>query len=303
MYSLVSDIKLDKSTKTLIVIAGATASGKTSLAIEVAQKYGAEIISADSRQFYRQMSIGTAVPSEEELSQACHHLIHSHDVWEDYSAGSFEKDALPLLDELFTRSDYAVLVGGSGLYIDALCRGFDDIPEVDGVVREELNTMYQNEGLEPLLVKLKELDECFYNTVDRANHKRVIRALEVCITTGKPYSDERKGEGKKRDFNIVRYAIDMPREVLYDRINRRVDIMMEQGLEQEARSVLKYRDCNSLQTVGYRELFDYFDEVITLDRAVELIKQNSRRYAKRQLTWLRRDDSIIWVGGSGDINL
>ena len=294
---------MDSKTKTLIVVAGPTASGKTSFAIEIAKRFGAEIISADSRQFYRQMSIGTATPNEDELKEVKHHFINSHDVWNDYAAGEFEKDALALIDNLFEKGDYVVVVGGSGLYIDALCNGLDDIPKVDPEIREELTSIYQNNGLDALLVQLKELDIDFYNIVDKANYKRVVRALEVCLSTGKPYSLQRKGVAKERYFNIVKLAIDMPRELLYDRINRRVDIMVEIGLEAEARGVLQHRECNALQTVGYRELFEYFDGLITFERAVELIKQNSRRYAKRQMTWFRRDSSLLWVKSIDDIIL
>lgn len=281
--------------KQLIVIIGATASGKTDLSIEMAKEYGAEIISTDSRQFYRQMSIGTAVPSVEQLSEVKHHFIHSRDVWDNYAAGAFENDALVLLDELFQRGNYAVAVGGSGLYIDALCRGFDDIPTVNDSCRESLMAVFQVEGLDPLLKRLKELDPQFYEVVDRNNYKRVIRALEVCITSGEPYSTQRTGEVKQREFVIRKIGIDMPREVLYDRINRRVDMMVESGLEAEAREVYKYREFNALRTVGYNEMFSYFDGLISLDEAIDKIKQNTRRYAKRQLTWFRRDSDIEWI--------
>lgn len=281
--------------KQLIVIIGATASGKTDLSIEMAKEYGAEIISTDSRQFYRQMSIGTAVPSVEQLSEVKHHFIHSRDVWDNYAAGAFENDALVLLDELFQRGDYAVAVGGSGLYIDALCRGFDDIPTVNDSCRESLMAVFQVEGLDPLLKRLKELDPQFYEVVDRNNYKRVIRALEVCITSGEPYSKQRTGEVKQREFEIRKIGIDMPREVLYDRINRRVDMMVESGLEAEAREVYKYREFNALRTVGYNEMFSYFDGLISFDEAIDKIKQNTRRYAKRQLTWFRRDNDIEWI--------
>lgn len=281
--------------KQLIVIIGATASGKTDLSIEMAKEYGAEIISTDSRQFYRQMSIGTAVPSVEQLSEVKHHFIHSRDVWDNYAAGAFENDALVLLDELFQRGNYAVAVGGSGLYIDALCRGFDDIPTVNDSCRESLMAVFQVEGLDPLLKRLKELDPQFYEVVDRNNYKRVIRALEVCITSGEPYSTQRTGEVKQREFVIRKIGIDMPREVLYDRINRRVDMMVESGLEAEAREVYKYREFNALRTVGYNEMFSYFDGLISLDEAIDKIKQNTRRYAKRQFTWFRRDSDIEWI--------
>ncbi|MFI3321924.1 MAG: tRNA (adenosine(37)-N6)-dimethylallyltransferase MiaA [Rikenellaceae bacterium] len=297
MTNISNDI--DYSKKELIVVVGPTASGKTDLSIELAKRYSTEIISADSRQFFRQMSIGTAAPSAEQLSAVKHHFIHCRDVWEDYAAGQFENDAIELLDTLFLTHDKVVVVGGSGLYIDALCKGFDDIPTVDNNLREELNEQFKSGGLEPLLEELKLRDEKFYVLVDRANHKRVIRALEVCRATGKPYSEQRKGEGKKRNFKIRKIGINLDREYLYDRINRRVDIMILEGLEAEAKSVYEYRDYNSLKTVGYREIFDYFDGKTSLENAIEMIKQNSRRYAKRQMTWFRRDSEIEWLN-SGD---
>lgn len=289
--------------KELIVIIGATASGKTDLSIDLAKKYNAQIISADSRQFYRQMNIGTAVPSNEQLSEVMHHFIHSRDVWDDYAAGAFEKDALSKLDELFMQSDHAIVVGGSGLYIDALCRGFDDISTVNDDCRESLMAIFEKDGLKPLLNRLEELDPAFYHVVDRNNYKRVVRALEVCMTSGKPYSEQRKGEAKQRNFSIRKIGIDMPREVLYDRINRRVDVMIDSGLETEALDVYKYREYNALKTVGYNEMFAYFDGLISFDDAVDKIKQNTRRYAKRQLTWFRRDKEIEWLKSNENVIL
>ncbi len=290
------------NTKELIVVVGPTASGKSDLAIEIAEKYSTEIISADSRQFFRQMSIGTAAPTKEQLKRVKHHFIHCRDVWNDYAAGKFEIDALQLLEELFKQHDKIVVVGGSGLYIDALCRGFDDIPTVDEECRAMLNSRYESEGLEPLLEELKIRDLQFYNCVDRANHKRIIRALEVCITSNKPYSELRKGAINKRPFIVKKIGINLNRDYLYSRINKRVDLMIEEGLESEARSVYQYREHNALKTVGYSEMFDYFDNIISLEQAIDKIKQNSRRYAKRQLTWFRRDTDTLWISGSDDLD-
>ncbi|MFI3315754.1 MAG: tRNA (adenosine(37)-N6)-dimethylallyltransferase MiaA [Rikenellaceae bacterium] len=286
------------SFKELIVVVGPTASGKSDLAIKIANLLGTEIISADSRQFFRQMSIGTAAPTTQQLLQAKHHFIHCRDVWDEYAAGKFEIDALALLDKLFLEHDKIVVVGGSGLYIDALCRGFDDIPTVDNECRERLNERFRNEGLDGLLLELKERDPQYYEQVDRANHKRVIRALEVCITSNMPYSQMRKGSNNKRPFKVRKIGIDLDRQYLYNRINSRVDQMIEQGLESEAREVYKYRDFNALKTVGYSEMFSYFDGHISLQEAIDKIKQNSRRYAKRQMTWFRRDSETIWINNT-----
>lgn len=283
--------------KTLVVLLGATATGKTATAIRLARAFGSEIVSSDSRQIYREMSIGTAKPTAAELAAVPHHFIGIRSVREDYSAGRYEEDALECLDELFKRHDVLFLVGGSGLYIDALCNGMDALPEVDAELRRELTEQARREGLGPLLERLRELDPEYYERMDRHNPQRVVRALEVCLQSGRPYSTLRKGASRPRPFDIVRIGIRMPREVLYERIDRRVDIMMEQGLEQEARSLYGLRDCNALQTVGYRELFDWFDGKITREKAVELIKRNSRRYAKRQETWFGRDERTRWFEG------
>ena len=280
--------------KRLIVIVGATGSGKTDLSIAVAEYFHAPIISTDSRQFYRGMAIGTAQPSREQMTRVEHHLVDCLDVGEEFNCGAYERVALERLEELFTKHDTVVAVGGSGLYIRALCEGMDDLPDADPALREELLKRLEIEGLESLVEQLRELDEVYYNEVDKCNPQRVLRAVEVCLTTGKPYSSLRKGCSKKRDFEIVKVGIDYPREELYDRINRRVDMMMEAGLEAEARAMLPYRHLNALQTVGFSEMFDYFDGTISKDEAVELIKRNSRRYAKRQMTWFRRDKGIRW---------
>lgn len=280
--------------KRLIVIVGATGSGKTDLSIAVAKHFGAPIISTDSRQFYRGMAIGTAQPSREQMARVEHHLVDCLDVSEEFNCGAYERVALERLAELFKRYDTVVAVGGSGLYIKALCEGMDDLPDAEPALREELMQRLENEGLESLVEQLRELDEVYYNEVDRCNPQRVLRAVEVCLTTGQPYSSLRKGGAKKRDFEIVKVGIDFPREELYDRINRRVDMMMSEGLEAEARAMLPNRHLNALQTVGFSEMFDYFDGSISREEAIELIKRNSRRYAKRQMTWFRRDKDIRW---------
>ncbi|MBE6214263.1 MAG: tRNA (adenosine(37)-N6)-dimethylallyltransferase MiaA [Rikenellaceae bacterium] len=282
------------SIKTLIVIVGPTGSGKTDLSIAVAEHFSAPIISTDSRQFYRGIPIGTAKPDAEQLQRVEHHFIASHDLTDEFNCGAYEVAALKRLEELFLQHDTVVAVGGSGLYVKALCEGMDDMPEVDAELRQRLSERLQAEGLESLVEELRQRDAEFYEVVDRKNPARVLRALEVCIATGKPYSSLRTGTKRKRDFNIVKIGTDMPRDILYDRIDRRVDMMIEQGLEAEARSVYHLREHNSLQTVGYREMFDYFDGKISREEAIELIKRNSRRYAKRQLTWFRRDSEIGW---------
>ena len=283
------------STKHLIVIVGPTGSGKSDLAIEIAERYGAPIISTDSRQFYRGIPIGTAQPDAEQLQRVEHHFIASHDLEQEFNCGAYEAEALAKLEELYLKHDVVVAVGGSGLYIKALCEGMDALPEAEPELRESLAKRLQTEGLESLCEDLRQRDPAYYEEVDRNNPARVLRALEVCISTGLPYSAMRTGVKHQRPFEIIKLGIDMERKILYDRINRRVDIMMQMGLEQEARAVYHLRTLNSLQTVGYREMFDYFDGTISRDEAVELIKRNSRRYAKRQMTWFRRDEEIKWV--------
>ena len=282
------------NTKTLIVIVGPTGSGKTDLSIRVAEHYDCPIISTDSRQFYRGIPIGTAQPDNEQLERVEHHFIASHELTDDFNCGAYEVAALKRLEELFYKHDTVVAVGGSGLYVKALCEGMDDLPEVEPALRQQLSDRLKREGLEALAEQLRELDPTFYEVVDRKNPARVLRALEVCIATGKPYSALRTGVKRERPFNIVKIGVTMERAVLYERIDRRVDIMVEAGLEQEARKVYPLRHLNSLQTVGYREMFDYFDGSISRDEAIELIKRNSRRYAKRQLTWFGRDGEIEW---------
>ncbi|MBV8389714.1 MAG: tRNA (adenosine(37)-N6)-dimethylallyltransferase MiaA [Mucilaginibacter sp.] len=283
------------SPKKLIVIAGPTAVGKTATAIKLAQQLKTEIISADSRQFYREMSIGTAKPDAEELSQAKHHFINSHSIAENFTVGDFEKQALQLLDELFKTHDQVIMVGGSGLFIQAITQGFDDLPTADPAIREQLNQKFAELGIGYLQDKLKAVDPDYYEQVDLNNPQRLIRALEVFEATGKPFSSYRKATINRRSFESIKIGLNLAREILYDRINQRVDMMVEQGLVEEVRSLLAYRHLNALNTVGYSELFDYFDGKTDLDTAISLIKQNTRRFAKRQLTWFRKDNKIKWI--------
>ena len=280
--------------KRLLVIVGPTGSGKTDLSIRLARHFSAPILSTDSRQFYRGIPIGTAQPTEEQLQAAEHHLIATHELDDGLNCGSYEVLALEILERLFQRHDTVVAVGGSGLYVQALCEGMDDLPQADEAIREALADKLRTEGLEALTEELRGCDPAYWEQVDRKNPARVLRALEVCRQTGLPYSSFRTGERRERDFEIVKLGVDMPREVLYERINLRVEGMMAEGLEQEARRVYPLRHLNALQTVGYKELFEYFDGKISREEAIELIKRNSRRYAKRQLTWFRRDEAIRW---------
>lgn len=280
--------------KKLIILLGPTGVGKTELSLQMAEELGTEIISCDSRQMYREMKIGTAAPTEEELKRVPHHFIGHLSIHDYYSCGRFEIDALAKCNELFQSHDTIIMTGGSMLYIDAVCKGIDDIPNIDEELRQSLLERYQNEGIENIRQELKILDPDYYKIVDLQNHKRIIHALEVCIQSGKPYSSFRSESVKKRPFTIEKIGLNRPREVLYDRINKRVDIMMENGLLEEAKSLYPYKGLNALNTVGYKELFNYFDGIWTLDFAIQMIKQNSRRYAKKQLTWFNRDSEITW---------
>jgi tRNA dimethylallyltransferase len=288
--------------KTLIVIAGPTASGKTAVAISLAQHYNTVVVSADSRQFFREMSIGTAKPNEAELAAAPHYFINSHSITEPFSVGDFERQCLQLLDELFQKHDVVILAGGSGLYIRAITEGFDDLPTANPDVRDRLNTELAANGIAALQERLKEIDPAYYNEVDINNPQRVIRALEVYESTGKTFSSYRTPKINQRPFHIIKLGLDMPREKLYDRINQRVDIMVKDGLLEEVAGLTPYRQYNALNTVGYTELFDYLDGKTDVDTAIAQIKQNTRRFAKRQLTWFRKDKDIIWFD-AGDENL
>lgn len=286
--------------KRLLVVVGPTGSGKTDLSIRLALHYGAPILSTDSRQVYRGMPIGTAQPSVDQLQAVEHHFIASHNLTDNLNCGEYEVQALARLEELFADHDWVVAVGGSGLYVRALCEGMDDLPQADEPLRRELEHRLAEEGLGALAEELRELDPEYCRTADLNNPARVMRALEVCLQTHMPYSRQRTGERRPRPFEIVKIGIDLPRDVLYDRINRRVDRMLADGLEAEVRALYPCRELNALKTVGYREFFDYFDGRIGYDEAVELIKRNSRRYAKRQLTWFRRDSEIRWFAPDDD---
>lgn len=287
--------------KTLIVLLGPTGVGKTALSINLAEYYKAPIVSADSRQFFKGLEIGTAAPTAEEKSRVRHHLVGMLDVTDYYSASEFEQDALSIIGEEFNSLDIVIASGGSMMYIDALCQGIDDVPTIDQKLRQEVYALYEREGLEPIRSQLKMLDPDFYNEVDLKNYKRVIHALEVCLMTGKPYSSFRTNEKKQRPFNIIKIGLMRNREELYERINQRVDKMMAEGLLDEVRKYYSQRHLNSLNTVGYKELFKYLDGEWTLDFAIEKIKQNTRIYSRKQMTWFKRDKEIHWINLS-DIN-
>lgn len=280
--------------KTLIVIAGPTAIGKTALAIELARHLSTEIISADSRQFFREISIGTAKPSPEELAAAKHHFIDSHSITTFFSTGDFEKQALEVLAGIFAKNNTAIMVGGSGLYLDAVTKGLDELPDTDMQIREELNALFRTEGLEPIKERLAAADPEYYAKVDQFNPQRMIRGLEFFLSTGKKVSAFLTNSKKERPFNIIRIGLNLDRDLLYQRINHRVDLMLADGLLDEVKGVAQYKDYNALNTVGYAELFDYLDGALSYEAAVDKIKQNTRRFAKRQLTWFRRDKDIQW---------
>jgi tRNA dimethylallyltransferase len=278
----------------LIVLLGPTGVGKTDISIDLAVRFNCQIISADSRQFFREMKIGTAVPADDQLNLVPHHFVGFLSVLDYYSSNLFERDVLKLLPELFKTNNIVLMSGGSGLYIDSVCNGIDDIPDVENSVRNKYMSMFSEEGIEGLRVALKISDPEHYSKVDLKNSKRIIRALEICETTGRPYSSFLKKQKRERDFNIIKIGIERNRVDLYSRINSRVDNMIKDGLEEEARSLLSFRNQNALKSVGYREFFDYFDGNISRDKAIELIKRNSRRYAKRQMTWWAKDREIKW---------
>lgn len=284
------------SKRKLIILLGPTAVGKTEHSLGLARRYDSPIISCDSRQIYREMAIGTAVPSAEQLQQVKHYFIQDHSIHSGmYTAGRYELEALALMDRLFAQGhEVLVMTGGSGFYIDAVCNGLDDFPQADIELRNKLMERLRNEGVEALRTELKMLDPESYRTIDIANGQRVVRALEVCIMTGRPFSSFKTSQNKKRDFEIQKIGLTRPRDVLYDRINRRVLQMMEDGLEQEAASLLQYRSLPALQTVGYREIYGCMDGEYDMAKAVELIQRNTRHYAKRQMTWWARDKEIEW---------
>ncbi|HOS71639.1 MAG TPA: tRNA (adenosine(37)-N6)-dimethylallyltransferase MiaA [Bacteroidales bacterium] len=280
----------------LIVLLGPTGVGKTDLSIDLAVHFRCDIISADSRQFYREMNIGTAVPSPDQLSRVKHHFIGFLSVKDYYSASLYERDVLRLLPSLFARNPLVLMTGGSGLYIDAVCRGIDDIPDTDQAIRRKYVQKYREEGIESLRMLLRMLDPVYYEKVDLKNPRRIIRALEICESTGRPYSAFLTKKEQPRNFEVIRIGINRPREELFGRINRRVDEMIAAGLEDEAERLYSLRGINALNSVGYTELFEYFSSRITREQAIGLIKRNSRRYAKRQLTWWNRDREIAWFG-------
>jgi len=287
-------MKKGRREQNLIVLAGPTGIGKTELSLKIARRLNTIIISADSRQIYKELKIGTAAPTAEQLSAVSHFMVATQSIHDYYNAYRFEQDVLKLLNEKFTEYPDILMTGGSMMYIDAVCKGIDDIPTIDPELRKDLLERYEKEGIESFRRELKILDPVFYGQIDLKNHKRVIHAVEVCLMAGKPYSSLRKNSSRKREFDQIHIGLDMDRAELYRRINQRVDKMINDGLVEEARRFYRFRDLNSLNTVGYKELFEYFDGKISFDKAVELIKRNSRRYAKRQLSWFRRDKERVW---------
>lgn len=293
--------------KYLITIIGPTAIGKTALSIKLANHFNCEIISCDSRQFFKEMVIGTAVPSKEELASAKHHFIQNKSIFENYTVGDFEKEAIAKLDELYKTNDYAILVGGSGLYVDAVLKGFDYFPEIDGAVREEVSRNYEQFGIGYLQQQLEGLDKDYFDAIAKENPQtlqnpqRMMRFVEVCIGTGKPYSSFLNQKKDKRNFTPIVIGLEADRQEMYDRINLRVDLMIQAGLLEEAKKLYPNKSLNALQTVGYRELFSYFDGDLALDFAVEEIKKNTRRFAKRQMTWFKRTENTKWLDYKEDI--
>ena len=281
--------------KTCIIIVGATASGKTALAIEIAKHFNTEVISADSRQCFTELTIGVAKPSESQLAEVPHHFINSHSILENVSAADFEKYALHYIDKIFEKNNVAVMCGGTGLYIKAFTDGLDDIAETDVNIKNEIKKKFEQYGIEGLQQQIKELDPLFWEQGEIQNPHRLMRALEVVISTGKSIIAQQKKVKKKRYFNIVKIGLDVPRDILYQRINSRVEEMRDNGLEEEVKKLIPFKALNALQTVGYRELFDYFEGNISVENAFELIKQHTRHYAKRQMTWFKKDDEVQWI--------
>ena len=282
------------STKILISVVGPTAIGKTALSISLAKAFETHIISADSRQFYKEMQIGTAAPNQEELEAAPHHFIQHISIEDNYSVGDFEREAQEKMEDLFRQHAVLILTGGSGLYVKSILEGLDEFPTIDAAIREELNHIHRQQGMHPLQKKLKEFDPQTYSQIDIENPHRVIRALEICLGTGQPYSTFLQKVKPEKDFSIIKIGLTAPREEIYARINRRVDLMMESGLLEEAMRLLPYKNLNALNTVGYKELFAFLEGNCSLEKAVEEIKKNTRRFAKRQLTWFRKEENIHW---------
>lgn len=282
------------SSKTLVVILGATGTGKTSLSINLAKHFNTHIISADSRQLFKEMPIGSAAPDSNQLNEVKHYFVASHSVHEYYNAGRYEEDVLKILEELYLSKDIAIMCGGSGMYIDAVCRGIDYMPEYNKTIRDELTAEYDAKGIDALLEELKKVDTKYYHEVDKNNVQRILRGLEVFRLTGKSYSEYRLQNHKERPFNILKIGLHLDRELLYDRINSRVDSMIQDGLEEEAKSLYPFRHLTPLKTIGYREWFEYFDGNISREKAIELIKRNTRHYARRQITWFKRYNDINW---------
>jgi tRNA dimethylallyltransferase len=292
----------------LITIIGPTAIGKTSLSIALAHYFKCDILSCDSRQFYKEMKIGTAVPSKEELAAAPHHFIQNKSIFEPYTVGDFEKEAISKLEELFKQNTIQIMVGGSGLYVDAILKGFDNFPEIDNSIREMINADFEELGLTYLQQKMKELDPEYYDKIELENPQtlqnpqRMKRFVEVCIGTGKPYSSFLNQNKNERNFTPIVIGLEAQRDIMYDRINQRVDLMIEEGLIEEARGLFSNKQLNAMQTVGYRELFEYFEGEISLDFAIEEIKKNTRRFSKRQLTWFKRTENVKWFDFKSDVN-
>lgn len=296
-------MKLHPIQNTLVVIAGPTASGKSDLAVAIAKHYHAEIISADSRQFFKEIPIGTAAPSKELQQVVKHHFVGNLSITEEYNASKYEQDVLTLLNKSFQKSTLMVLTGGSGLYIDAVCNGIDELPEADSQIRKDVNKMFAETGLDGLQEKLQRIDPAYFSVVDKNNPARIMRALEVCLQTGKKYSELRQNEKKQRDFRIIKIALEVSRQILNERINKRADQMIENGWIAEAKSAFQFKHLNSLNTLGYKELFNYFEDKWTLEYALEKIKTNTRRYAKRQMTWFRKDEEYSWFSPDDEIGI
>lgn len=291
---------MEQCSKTLLLILGPTGVGKTELSLRVAEHFGCPILNCDSRQIYRSIPIGTAAPTEEEQARVKHYFVATRDLDQDYNAGQYERDAIALMEELFRTCDTLVMTGGSMLYADAVCNGLDDLPAVPETIRRQVHQAYETQGLAWLQSEVQRLDPDYWNEVDQQNPARLTHCVELCLTTGKPYSFLRTATTKIRPFRILKIGLERPREELYDRINRRVEQMIADGLVEEARKVYHLRHLNSLQTVGYRELFACFNGEYDLARAIELIQQNTRHYAKRQMTWFRRDKTIHWLNADID---